>query len=302
MAEARQQHSRFSDHSRETFDAVLGPERIAREKYAPFNRLVDLEEPRTETEPDGTCAWCCRRPLTTHKRPMRNPVLLSAAQDYDIGAAAHGRGCGQQLLRRRRSASGSTAHLGNANRRWCMAPICKSRCSRQRIQWPLVGHHVPARTCRRALQPVGCGHARRAGWETDLRPTRWARATASRGNKMWISSGDHELTENIVHLVLAIKIPGPDGKLIPPKASVVHRAPEAGGHTRPSDRRAQRRGAGGPGTQAGWRGTTNTLLNFGEGCPCPRALNGRRPGRCWQWRHWLPGWQTGRWSQSACST
>ena len=33
------------------------------------------------------------------------------------------------------------------------------------------------------------------------------------GNKMWISSGDHELTENIVHLVLA-KIPGPDGNLI----------------------------------------------------------------------------------------
>ena len=34
------------------------------------------------------------------------------------------------------------------------------------------------------------------------------------GNKMWISAGEHELTENIVHLVLA-KIPGPDGKLIP---------------------------------------------------------------------------------------
>ena len=34
-----------------------------------------------------------------------------------------------------------------------------------------------------------------------------------RGNKMWISSGEHELTENIVHLVLA-KIPMPDGKLI----------------------------------------------------------------------------------------
>jgi alkylation response protein AidB-like acyl-CoA dehydrogenase len=31
---------------------------------------------------------------------------------------------------------------------------------------------------------------------------------------MWISSGEHELTENIIHLVLA-KIPGPDGKLIP---------------------------------------------------------------------------------------
>lgn len=54
-AETLQQRSRFSEHSRETFDAVLDTsERIAREKYAPFNRLVDLEEPRTETEPDGT--------------------------------------------------------------------------------------------------------------------------------------------------------------------------------------------------------------------------------------------------------
>src|SRR5205809_2591596 len=35
-----------------------------------------------------------------------------------------------------------------------------------------------------------------------------------KGNKMWISAGEHELAENIVHLVLA-KIPGPDGKLIP---------------------------------------------------------------------------------------
>ena len=30
---------------------------------------------------------------------------------------------------------------------------------------------------------------------------------------MWISAGEHELAENIVHLVLA-KIPGPDGKLV----------------------------------------------------------------------------------------
>ena len=34
-----------------------------------------------------------------------------------------------------------------------------------------------------------------------------------KGNKMWISAGEHELTENIVHLVLA-KIPGPDGRLV----------------------------------------------------------------------------------------
>ena len=40
---------RFTDHSRETFDAVLDTcERIAREKYAPFNRTVDVQEPRID--------------------------------------------------------------------------------------------------------------------------------------------------------------------------------------------------------------------------------------------------------------
>ena len=45
------QRARFTDHSRETFDAVLDTcERIAREKYAPFNRLVDTQEPQFDGE------------------------------------------------------------------------------------------------------------------------------------------------------------------------------------------------------------------------------------------------------------
>jgi len=45
------QRERFADHSRETFDAVLDTcERIARDKFAPFNRLVDTEEPRADAD------------------------------------------------------------------------------------------------------------------------------------------------------------------------------------------------------------------------------------------------------------
>jgi alkylation response protein AidB-like acyl-CoA dehydrogenase len=68
-----------------------------------------------------------------------------------------------------------------------------------------------------------------------------------RGNKMWISAGEHELTENIVHLVLA-KIPGPDGKLVPaPAASRCSSCPSASWSTpTAAHRRAQRRGAGRP--------------------------------------------------------
>lgn len=47
-------------------------------------------------------------------------------------------------------------------------------------------------------------------YDSDLLGPRYSR----NGNKMWISGGDHEITENIAHLVLA-KIPGPDGQLDP---------------------------------------------------------------------------------------
>ena len=72
-----------------------------------------------------------------------------------------------------------------------------------------------------------------------------------KGNKMWISAGEHELTENIVHLVLA-KIPGPDGKLVPGTRGislfiVPKKLVDADGA---AHRRAQRRGAGRPEPQA----------------------------------------------------
>ena len=66
------QRERFADHSRETFDAVLDTcERIAREKYAPFNRTVDVQEPRTEQQPDGSLRVVL--PQCTHdaQRPTR---------------------------------------------------------------------------------------------------------------------------------------------------------------------------------------------------------------------------------------
>ena len=55
-------------------------ERIAREKFAPFNRLVDTEEPRFDGEkvilPQATQdAW----------HAYAASGMLSAAQDYDIG-------------------------------------------------------------------------------------------------------------------------------------------------------------------------------------------------------------------------
>ena len=75
------QRARFADHSRDTFDAVLDTcERIAREKYATFNRLVDVQEPHFDGEK-------VILPQATHdaNRAYAESGMLSAAQDYDVG-------------------------------------------------------------------------------------------------------------------------------------------------------------------------------------------------------------------------
>ena len=80
-ADALNERARFADHGRETFDAVLDTcERIAREKYAPFNRTVDIEEPRFDGEK-------VILPKATHEAHEAYAAsgMLSAAQDYEIG-------------------------------------------------------------------------------------------------------------------------------------------------------------------------------------------------------------------------
>jgi alkylation response protein AidB-like acyl-CoA dehydrogenase len=85
-ADTLAQRERFADHSRETFDAVLDTcERIARDKYAPFNRTVDVQEPRTEVCADGSLRVVL--PQCTHDAHQAYAAsgMLSAAQDYDVG-------------------------------------------------------------------------------------------------------------------------------------------------------------------------------------------------------------------------
>ncbi|WP_175867099.1 acyl-CoA dehydrogenase [Burkholderia contaminans] len=85
------------------------------------------------------------------------------------------------------------------------------------------------------------------------------------GNKMWISGGDHEISENIVHLVLA-KIPDENGKLPPGVQgislfTVPRKLINADGL--PGERNDVV--LAGINHKMGYRGTVNCLLNFGEG-------------------------------------
>ena len=261
---------RFKDHSRETFDAVLETcERIAREKYAPFNRLVDTEEPRTVAEPDGSLR--VELPQATHDAhaAYAGSGMLSASQDYEIGgmqlpftieAAANSIFAMASV-----SISSGLLSVGNANllmkhgselqkRVFALNEFSGRWSGTMCLSEPQAGSSLSDITTR-AVPDAG-------DFENDPLGPRYR----IKGNKMWISAGEHELTENIVHLVLA-KIPGADGKLIAGTRGIsLFVVPKKlvngqGGLT------GQRNDVAlaGLNHKLGWRGTTNTLLNFGEG-------------------------------------
>ena len=257
--------ARFADHSRETFDAVLDTcERIAREKYAPFNRTVDTQEPQFDGEKVilPQCTYDARKAFA-------DSGMLSAAQDYEMG--------GMQLPYVVESAAGSffacasisigsnLLTTGNAN-----AILVHGTPMQQQVfaanefngRWagtmclsePQAGSSLSDITTR--------AEADGEGFEADPLGPRYR----LRGNKMWISSGDHELTENIVHLVLA-KIPGPDGKLVPGVKGislfiVPKKLVDTDGNLTGERNDVALAGLN---HKLGWHGTTNTLLNFGEG-------------------------------------
>jgi alkylation response protein AidB-like acyl-CoA dehydrogenase len=264
------QRPRFSDHTRETFDAVLDTcERIAREKYAPFNRLVDTQEPRTEVDAQGALRVVL--PQATHDahKAYVESGMLAAAQDYELGgmqlpftvsAAANSFfavasiSIGSNLLTSGNAscimATGTQMQkdvfaANEFSGRWA-GTMCLSE--------PQAGSSL-SDIATKAL-PDG------EGFESDPLGPRYR----LRGNKMWISSGEHELTENIVHLVLA-KIPDADGKLVAgvrgislfivPKKLVNAKGELTGVRNDVA--------LAGLNHKLGWRGTTNTLLNFGEG-------------------------------------
>lgn len=260
-----QARERFADHSRDTFDAVLDTcERIAREKYAPFNRLVDTEEPKFDGEkvilPQATHDAC---------KAYAESGMLSAAQDYDIG--------GMQLPYTVEAAANAFFAMasvsigsgmlttGNANLLMAHGTDLQKRVfalnefngrfsGTMCLSEPQAGSSL-SDVATRAV-PDG------ADFESDPLGPRYR----LRGNKMWISSGEHELTENIVHLVLA-KIPDENGQLVPGvKGISLFIVPK-----KLVDTQGQLTGErndvalAGLNHKCGWRGTTNTLLNFGEG-------------------------------------
>ncbi len=263
--ESLQSRERFADHSRETFGAVLDTcERIAREKFAPFNRLVDTQEPQF----DGEKVILPQATQDAYDAYAASG-MLSAAQDYDMG--------GMQLPYTVEAAANAFFSMasvsigagmltsGNANllmahgtdlqKQVFAANEFSGRFSGTMcLSEPQAGSSLSDVMTR--ATPDG------ADFEADPLGPRFR----LKGNKMWISAGEHELSENIIHLVLA-KIPDEKGQLVPGvKGISLFIVPK-----KLVDTQGQLTGErndvalAGLNHKCGWRGTTNTLLNFGEG-------------------------------------
>ncbi|EFL02798.1 acyl-CoA dehydrogenase domain-containing protein [Streptomyces sp. SPB78] len=254
--------ARYAEHDRATFDAVLElSETLAARHFAPHNKLGDAHEPTFDGERVHVIPE-----VGEALKVFAEAGLTSAGLDASVGGMQLPRVVTDACFAWFQAANvGTSAYpfltIGNAN-------LLLAHGSREQIDTfvrPMAEGRWFGTMCLSEPQ-AGSSLA-------DVR-TRAEHAGDGTcrlfGNKMWISGGDHELTENIVHLVLARTPGGPAGVkglslFVVPKYLVD--------------------GDGGIGARndvvlaglnhkMGYRGTTNTLLNFGEGAHRP----GGEPG------------------------
>jgi len=273
--EALHTRPRFSDHSRETFASVMDTcERMARERFAPFNRQADTDEPRFDGER-------VHLPQASHdaSRAYAESGMLAAAQDYEIGGMQLP--CVVQMAANSflaraggNVAGGAMLTSGNANLLMVHGtPLQQTVFAKQEFAGRFSGTMCLSEPQAGSSLSDVATRATPDGddFESDPLGPRYR----LRGNKMWISNGEHELTENIIHLVLA-KIPGPDGKLIAGTRGIsLFIVPKklVGADGEPTGERNDVALAG-LNHKLGNRGIPNTLLNFGEGKYPVRGASG----------------------------
>lgn len=257
---------RFAAHDRATWDAVLDTcAGVAQAHFAPFNRLADLDEPRMEGERVVLPA-----PTGDALRAFADAGLLAGSQDESLG--------GMQLPCVIETAGMGFFHkasvglsgyalltMGNANLlrahgtpaqvdAFVRPALAGRACGTMCLSETQAGSSLSDITTRAV--PDG------SDYEQDPLGPRYRVS----GTKMWISSGDHELTENIHHLVLA-KVPDADGRLVPGVRGislfVVPRVMVRADGTPTGERNDV--ALAGLNHKCGYRGTVNTVLNFGEG-------------------------------------
>lgn len=260
--EALCERQHFAEHSREQFDAILDTaERMATDLFAPHNREADEREPQF----DG-------------KRVTMIPqvkVALDAFCEAGFIAATHTSDRGGMQLPQTIAQSafaifdaanvGTMAYpfltIGNSN----LIAAFGSETQKQR--------YLPNLLCGRYFGTMALTEPQAGSGLADVRTRAIPQDDGSYrlvGTKIFISGGDHELSENIVHLVLARIDGAPAGTrgislFVVPK----FRVNEDGSLGARNDVKLA-----GLIHKMGYRGTTSTILSFGDDGDCHAELIG----------------------------
>ncbi|HWU67715.1 MAG TPA: acyl-CoA dehydrogenase [Stenotrophobium sp.] len=255
-------HPRYAQHDRATFESVIeAAHTLAEQEFLPFAAKLDANEPQFDGEQV--------RQIPELKAALSAYVeggFLSAAFDAEFGglqlpyvvaqavaamfASANGAAAGYMLLTAA-AANLLRAHGSEAQQQTYMRPMLAGRWfGTMCLSEPQAGSSLGDIRTRASANDDG--------------------SYQISGSKMWISGGEHELSENIVHLVLARIDGAPAGVkgislFIVPKFLV-----NADGSL------GVRNGVrlAGLNHKMGNRGTVNTVLNFGE-TPCTGYLVGK---------------------------
>ena len=246
------QSEKYTDHDRESLDAMLDLcQTIAEDQFLPCAGKLDANEPqfvdgKVETIPE------LKEAITAYQEAG----LCASAYDLEIG--------GMQLpwmvdqaLNGMFVCANNPAHIylfltqGVAN----MLDACGSKELKDKYLPNLVEGKWFGTMCLSEPQ-AGSSLA-------DIRTKAELNADGSysiSGTKMWISGGDQDLTENIIHMVLA-KIPGsPPGV----KGISLFLVPKCRVNDDGSVGEDNNIALAGLNHKMGCRGATNCLLNFGE--------------------------------------
>jgi alkylation response protein AidB-like acyl-CoA dehydrogenase len=264
------ERTRFADHSRDTFDAVLQlGERLATDYFANHNRKNDSNEPQFDGE-------------QVQIIPEVQPALRAFAEAGLFAACAVPELGGMQLpyvVERAAFSWFLAANVGSISYpllTMANANLIAAQGTPEQIETFAVPEYAGRWFGTMCLSEPHAGSSLgdiRTRADSDGDDRLGARYRLS-GNKMWISGGDHELSENIVHLVLA-KIADADGVLPAGTAGislfiVPKYLPSADGGIGERNDIA----LAGLNHKLGHRGTTNCLLNFGEGRWRPQGRAG----------------------------
>jgi alkylation response protein AidB-like acyl-CoA dehydrogenase len=257
------QRPRFEGQSRDLFDEVLElSERIATDRFAPHNALGDSNEPYIGD--DGTIVLIPE--VAAAIETFGTAGLVGCSIDLKVGGMQLPFVVGYASFSFFLGANvGTSGYLGLTI---AAANLLLANGSAEQLEtWvrPMVDGRFLGTMC--LSEPQAGSSLADISTRAEPQPDGTYRLF---GTKMWISGGDHEMGDNIVHMVLA-KIPGaPPGVkgislfivprvLVGPNGTLEERNDVA---------------LAGVNHKMGYRGTVNTILGFGEGAQRPGGSAG----------------------------